>query len=54
MDRIFVPLYIFFEKHKFLMYALLIVSSVVFVWFGLKVKYEEDISKLLPDRKSVV
>ena len=48
MDRIFVPLYIFFEKHKFLMYALLIVSSVVFVWFGLKVKYEEDISKLLP------
>lgn len=48
MDRIFVPLYIFFEKHKFLMYALLIVSSVIFVWFGLKVKYEEDISKLLP------
>lgn len=48
MERIFVPLYRFFEKHKVLMYALLIVSAAVFVWFGLKVSYEEDISKLLP------
>lgn len=30
------------------MYALLAVSTAVFVFFGLQVKYEEDISKLVP------
>jgi predicted RND superfamily exporter protein len=48
MDKIFIPIYHFFERYKWLMYALLIVSSIVFVWFGLQVNYEEDISKLLP------
>ncbi len=48
MHRIFVPLYNFFRKHKALMYALLIASTAVFAWFGLKLRYEEDIIKLLP------
>ena len=30
------------------MYALMVITSVVFLFFGLKVKFEEDISKLLP------
>ena len=30
------------------MYTLLILSSVLFVYFGLKVEYEENIAKLLP------
>ena len=30
------------------MYIILAVTSVVFLYFGLKLKYEEDISKLLP------
>lgn len=48
MDRIFVPLYRYFRGHKALMYALLFLSSALFVFFGLKVTYEEDISKLVP------
>jgi len=48
MHRIFLPIYRFFKKHKALMYVLMIASSLVFIYFGLKVKYEEDVSRLLP------
>jgi predicted RND superfamily exporter protein len=34
------------------MYTLLVLSSVVFVFFGLKAEYEEDLSKLLPSSGS--
>jgi len=44
----FVKTYQFFKQHKVLMYALLAVSLAVFVFFGLKMQYEEDLSKLLP------
>ncbi len=42
------PIYHFFCRHKALMYAILIATSAVFVYFGAKVKYEEDVSRLLP------
>lgn len=48
MTRLAIALYEFFRKHKLLMYSLLLVSFSVFVFVGLKVNYEEDISKLLP------
>ena len=48
MHRIFVPLYRFFRTRKALMYIIMAVTTLVFVFFGLKVKYEEDISSLLP------
>ena len=48
MQKIFLPIYRYLHKHKILMYLLLVFSSLLFVFFGLKVKYEEDISKLLP------
>ena len=48
MHRVFIPLYKFFHNHKALMYIIMIVSSVVFLFFGLQLYYEEDISKLLP------
>lgn len=48
MDKLFIAIYHFFEKKKALLYGLLILSSVVFVYFGLKVQYEENIAKLLP------
>ena len=48
MDRIFVPLYRFFRSRKPLMYLCLVLSSLAFVFFGLKLRYEEDIAKLLP------
>ena len=48
MHRIFLPIYYFFKKHKPLMYAILAATSIIFIFFGIKVKYEEDISRLLP------
>ena len=48
MHRIFVPLYRFFHTHKVLMYIIMAVTTLVFVFFGLKVKYEENIASLLP------
>ncbi len=48
MHKIFLPLYHYFSKHKTLMYIVLAITSVVFLFFGLRLHYEEDISKLLP------
>jgi len=52
MHRVFVPIYRFFRSHKALLYVLLALSSLVFVIFGTKLRYEEDVAKLLP-RSSV-
>ncbi|MCR4965964.1 MAG: MMPL family transporter [Bacteroidales bacterium] len=49
---IFVSIYRFFRNHKPLLYSLLIITSLVFVFFGLKLKYEEDLSKLLPSSET--
>ena len=48
MHKIFLPLYRFFHAHKVLMSLILAITFLVFLFFGLKVKYEEDISSLLP------
>ena len=48
MHNIFLPLYRFFNRNKALMYVILVLTSVVFLFFGLRLHYEEDISKLLP------
>ena len=48
MQKIFVPIYRYFHSHKTLMYVILAVTTLIFIFFGLKVKYEEDITKLLP------
>ena len=48
MHRIFLPIYHFFKKHKASLYILLALSSLVFIWYGAKLRYEEDILKLLP------
>ena len=45
---VFVKIYRFFTQHKFLLYALMIVSSVVFAFFASKAQFEEDLMKLLP------
>ena len=45
---IFVRIYRCFTKHKFLLYALMVVSSVVFAFFAAKAHFEEDLMKLLP------
>ena len=48
MHKIFVPIYRYFDKHKTLMYLIMALSALVFLIFGLRLKYEEDISRLLP------
>ena len=48
MQKIFIPIYRYFSKHKAVMYVLMLVSAALFLFFGLKLHFEEDISKLLP------
>ncbi len=48
----FVKIYRFFEKHNILLYTLMALSSLVFLFYGLKLEYEEDLSKLLPVSES--
>lgn len=48
MTDFILRIYKFFARHTKTRYTTLILSSVVMIFFGLKVNYEEDISKLLP------
>ena len=48
MHRLFLPLYHFFRSHKALMYVLMVGSFVFFTLFAVKMRFEEDIVKLLP------
>lgn len=48
MAEFILRIFKFFSRHKKTRYITLILSSVLIVFFGLKVTYEEDISKLLP------
>ncbi|MDR1102684.1 MAG: MMPL family transporter [Tannerella sp.] len=47
-----ITLYRFFERHKLLFYGLLALSSLLFVYLGSRVTYEEDITKLLPSAQT--
>ena len=48
MSKITIAIYRFFKKKPILLYLTMILSTLVFAFFGLQIKYEEDISKLLP------
>jgi predicted RND superfamily exporter protein len=48
MTFFFLNLFRFFRKRKAALYGLLFISFGLFTLFGLKLAYEEDISKLLP------
>lgn len=43
-----VKVYEFFQKHKLIFWIVLLLSSAFFVYFGSKIRYEEDVTKLLP------
>ena len=53
MEAIFNYIYDFFEKRKPLFYAVFVMLFLLFGFFCLRVKFEEDISRILPkkDRK---
>ena len=48
MHRIFLPIYRFFREHKAVMWISMVATLAVFVIFGSRLRYEEDIIKLLP------
>ena len=48
MDKIFIFIYRFLKKKRALMYFLLISSLLVFLYYGTKITFVEDITKLLP------
>ncbi|MDR1380202.1 MAG: MMPL family transporter [Tannerella sp.] len=48
MTVFFITLFNYFRKRKTALYALMFLSFGLFIFFGLKLTYEEDISKLLP------
>jgi len=48
MAEFFVAVYRFLRKHPALMWVLLVSTTAVFAFFAVQLKYEEDISKLLP------
>ena len=48
MTGLFIKIFRFFQKQKALLYLLAILSFSLSVYYGSKLSYEEDISKLLP------
>lgn len=48
MHKIFIPIYRFFKGRQVLMYLIMAVTFLVFMFFGLQLHFEEDITKLLP------
>ena len=48
MTELFVKIFHFFQKNKVLLYLLIILSFSLSAYYGSKLTYEEDISKLLP------
>ena len=54
MSRIFLKIYKFFQRKKWLMYATLIGTAVIFAFFAVQIKFEENIFKLLPKTEKAI
>ena len=48
MTGLFIKIFHFFQKHKVILYLLIVLSFSLSVYYGSRLTYEEDISKLLP------
>ena len=48
MTELFIKIFYFLRKHKVLLYLLIVLSFSLSAYYGSKLAYEEDISKLLP------
>ncbi len=48
MTKIALAAYHFLSRHRLLRNALLVVSTIIFILLGVRVQFEEDITKLLP------
>lgn len=48
MNKLNLKIFAFFKKHKALLYTIIIVLMGLFIYFGTKVQFDEDISKIFP------
>ncbi|MGN0190035.1 MAG: MMPL family transporter [Candidatus Cryptobacteroides sp.] len=48
MSRLFIKLYIYLGRHKWLRWTLMLASAFVFAFYGFKLEYKENILELLP------
>lgn len=46
-------IYRFLEKHKILLYILLLGTSLLFLYYGTRISFEENIAKLLPQSENL-
>jgi 1-acyl-sn-glycerol-3-phosphate acyltransferase len=53
MEQLLIRIYNFFEKRRLLFFIIFISSFGLLLFFALKVKFEEDISKILPKDKKI-
>lgn len=51
MTKLFIGLYNYFERHKFLFYLSLVASILVMAVFAGQVKFEENVTSFFPDTK---
>lgn len=53
MKKIFLHIYDFFEKRRLALYIIFGIIFLMAAWFASRVKFEEDISKILPKDKKI-
>ena len=52
MTKLFIQLYEFFQRHKFLLYSSLVVWVAIMAYFALQIRFEENVARFMPDTKS--
>src|SRR6187399_3605694 len=53
MEKILLHIYDYFKKHQPALYITFAVIFLLAGWFAMQVKFEEDISKILPKDKKI-
>jgi len=53
MEKILLQIYSFFEKRQWVLYITFAFIFLLAGWFASQLKFEEDISKILPNDKKV-
>jgi len=48
MTRLFIQIFLFFQKRRMMLFLLMLLSFGAFVYYGAQLHYEENIAKLLP------
>ncbi|MEO7313083.1 MAG: 1-acyl-sn-glycerol-3-phosphate acyltransferase [Chitinophagaceae bacterium] len=53
MEQLFIRIYNYFENHRRVFFVILVASFALLAYVALQVKFEEDISKVLPKDKKI-